>query len=901
MVFNASKRRQYHSCDRCRKGHRSCDANTTGARSLTENALGINIAYACSACRRANKACTFEWLRSISPSALPASQRSEFVMPVRLESNITGLATPHDTMESDLPLSAQVHASNEYTEPNSTSTYATLLTDTQILPLQDCRDEIIHNTTLLTPNNVLVPEILPSTQFHTLKENTEPNLPSAYISSSQSSRVIPLPDGEHELLWNTRTGLNPLSQPIGLNSGQVSNSTQKGKFPNEYNHAASHSTTFDFTRVQASDAFHDPTESWNMAETLGDFFDNTTTMISTERTENRNADIGGSVATRGRRREQEGVITDFPNQPLAQAGDYISPASKRKRKRENFKVDMAETTIKLHISSSLLKIFEETCENATFCWTTVTNCPFKIQIPSTVGPIGATTVGTELGKSKKSLASGGLWSRAIKLDRKFQSLRPQPLSDRELFQASNTLKLSIMTFASQWGVERKAFGSRSKSSSSFAHLMYRSLWNEASRALDRCSHLNSFRVIFSALMLALVIEPMDDSSASETPREPRDWRPIAFKHLLFWNQQLSNGILIRSGAFKFKLNPEYRSSHKLTEEDIEDFFLAFWLALAYDSIISVLVGTPFSLRMDLASPVGSWGKMRETQLTRVQSTEISNELVSINYWNVTHLHQTEFTWSNFNPSSPSTIEMIETALQDTVPSIMLHWRNIGTLRNYLKAKNVPPEDLIRNSLKVFNHWKHNSEIVMKYCLENYSKLPFKIQTWYIYNYANWSSGCFILTDIMEEMDILLDTDYYQQFWTMSTSSCTYDVKKHYAFVFSSLAQVLSENDFIQPGYHEFITESGAQDGMPWPTTFSLCLAKTCEILLNWIHHFNQFNHDAKFLWILQNVDIQELISLSKNCIEQLKELGWKSPTSSIQIPALQSRFDEVTKGYLMVL
>jgi hypothetical protein len=900
MVFNASKRRQYHSCDRCRKGHRSCDANTSGAHSSGENVIGLNNTYACSACRRANKECTFEWLQSISPSALPANQRFEFAMPVRSESNVIGLTAPNDIMNYDLSPSAQLPTSNEPTEPGLTSTYASSA-NSQILPLPDCGGQIIHSTGLTTSNSVPMPDILLSTQFSILNENTEPNSMSTYVLSSGNTQIPPLPDYGQEHLCSTRAGLNSLSEHNPINDA-----TNNGKTSTDHDNLTLNSTTFDLTHILAFGAINIPTESWDLFGTLGAYPQNPPTETSTARIVNIDEEAEGGDSTRSGKREQS-VITYSSAQSLAQTRDYTFPAPKRKRKLEDLQPDISESATKLIISSSLLKIFEETCENAAFCWSTVYNCPFKIQLPSSIASIGGTS--TEPGMSRKSIASGGIWSRAIKLDRKFQFLRPQPLSERDIFQASNSLKLSIMTFASQWGVERKGFRSRTKSSSSFAHLMYRSLWNEATRALDRCSHLNSFRVILSALMMTLVIEPMDEdeieSSATANTRIPRDWRPIAFKHLLFWNQQLSNGILVRRDSFNFTLNTEYYNIHRLSEEDIEDFFLVFWLAMAYDSVLSVLMNTPFSLRLDLGSPVSSLGNMPEIQSTGVQSLEGDSELVSKNYWNITHLNQTQFTWTSLSFSLPGTMEMIETALQDTIPTIILHWRNIGTLRSYLTAKNAPPEEIISSSLQVCTHWKRNSDIVMKFCLENYSKLPFKVQTWYIYLYSNWTLGCFLFTEIIEELDLIFQTGYYQQFWRMLTSSHTDDMKKYYAFAFTNLAQVLSENDSIQPEYHEFITESGAHDGQPWPTIFNLCLVKTCEIFLNWIDQFkgsnpNRSNHDAKYQWILQNVNIQELVSLSENCIEQLRVLGWKSPTSSIEIAMLQSRFEGVTKGYLMI-
>ena len=69
-----TNRRQYQSCDRCRKGRRGCDAVSLGIGPFSPSDLTTSSQIkhrGCSGCKKFNKECTFEWLRSIPLQDLP--------------------------------------------------------------------------------------------------------------------------------------------------------------------------------------------------------------------------------------------------------------------------------------------------------------------------------------------------------------------------------------------------------------------------------------------------------------------------------------------------------------------------------------------------------------------------------------------------------------------------------------------------------------------------------------------------------------------------------------------------------------------------------------------------------------------------------------------------------------
>lgn len=84
------KRKQFHSCDRCRQGRRACDAAKRGINpfpAATNQEDGHHQqqqkqsgqALACSLCEKANKTCSFTWLRQRTRGQLPESIKRKYL------------------------------------------------------------------------------------------------------------------------------------------------------------------------------------------------------------------------------------------------------------------------------------------------------------------------------------------------------------------------------------------------------------------------------------------------------------------------------------------------------------------------------------------------------------------------------------------------------------------------------------------------------------------------------------------------------------------------------------------------------------------------------------------------------------------------------------------------------
>jgi hypothetical protein len=71
------KRKLYQSCDYCRKRRRACDAVSLGIDPFAQSTSNDGtLPTSCTTCRRADKECTFEWLRSLPMQSLPQGVRS---------------------------------------------------------------------------------------------------------------------------------------------------------------------------------------------------------------------------------------------------------------------------------------------------------------------------------------------------------------------------------------------------------------------------------------------------------------------------------------------------------------------------------------------------------------------------------------------------------------------------------------------------------------------------------------------------------------------------------------------------------------------------------------------------------------------------------------------------------
>jgi hypothetical protein len=185
---------------------------------------------------------------------------------------------------------------------------------------------------------------------------------------------------------------------------------------------------------------------------------------------------------------------------------------------------LADKTNKSLISQSLMGIYHDTIENALGCWLTERTCPYSLE--------GIFQSHFSLEDSWASEWGPSWTNRFIKricqLDSPSCVLRERPLTQWESKMAGRALKAAIMAFASQWshsetdktinfdiGIEKnnEDCGLHGEKGSHFERSLQELLWEEAHKALQETSGLDSFRVIFAQVIFTFTQKPIRRDTA----------------------------------------------------------------------------------------------------------------------------------------------------------------------------------------------------------------------------------------------------------------------------------------------------------------------------------------------------------------------------------------------------
>lgn len=200
------------------------------------------------------------------------------------------------------------------------------------------------------------------------------------------------------------------------------------------------------------------------------------------------------------------------------------PAARPKRRRSSgqssslspFSIDqamMARSNNQL-ISTNLLQIYHDVIEHNLSCWLTEVTCPYKTQ--QRWSPETTATLQREWGPSW----SNRIYRRTVKLDRVAQSTRMIQLARSEDSAAQKALHLAIMAFATQWAQGSRRQRQRysddltadlaAEMSDEFDRNLQRHFWDQAQRALQDVSDLESYRVVCAELIFGLTQKPWEN-------------------------------------------------------------------------------------------------------------------------------------------------------------------------------------------------------------------------------------------------------------------------------------------------------------------------------------------------------------------------------------------------------
>ena len=753
-------RRQYQSCDRCRKARRGCDAVSLGIDPFDRGDLTPSShtrRHGCSRCKNLNQECTFDWLKSIPRQVLPR--------------RLTEKRKLSEQSSRDRPCPVGVFSSTRIaSQPESSDTGINV-------------DDV---DTDLGLEALSVPVYgLPLTVDHQLRSIWPPTL----LDQANAESFF---DGMYGFVSVQELGQDDAFGGQGQSYGPKS------------------------TAVREEPAFWIEDDNDRIVQTRERFGHDQAieTAWGDERYSSQQGSSGLPISVVGEIEEFsfEGQH-DLPEVETYQneqrdpfLGGYLSASSAESRTTEaQLPTSLNETrrwptmsmqehrladkSNKITISNDLMKIYCESLENALECWIDRETCPYRSE--------------TDIASRSHIVADRGrlpsisttLYNRVCKLDAAFSRQRPRSLTRAEDSGSSKALKLSVMAFASQWSRTSRSLSSdmnektpaltsehnhavepppnsdfEASGAQEFEHLLRVSVWHESQRCLGRWRHCGSFRVILASIVLFCTHPPLDEDEWNDLPENDLDpftsqdleartavrtslgplgdqltssapssnatgqdvtnklipnlffysssfygyegsqHLEIALGHLLDWRKAIQSSRQHQEQGSSSYSSP---GSHYLI-----DFNLIFWLGVMCDTTRSVInqrslimpdteTFTSFSraTRSDFNSVMpttlgtSSWRPGRDGRLSHPQETTRSVDIWGSYFLDIDRLWRRNLATTG----KLTTSELRSQTLQRSVPLKLLFWRKVGRLQTMISSREghptLPTPTEIENAIK----------------------------------------------------------------------------------------------------------------------------------------------------------------------------------------------------------
>ncbi|KAH0842379.1 hypothetical protein AYO21_00007 [Fonsecaea monophora] len=913
------QRRQYRSCDNCRKGRRACDAVSLGINPLQTNSAGAgtsSAAIACSTCRRANKECTFTWLQDLPRGTLPESLKQKFSRRYDPALHTRGESSqgPRHPSQSNFPPGASF---SETASMRTNWTMSGPAVENTNSPWQaPHREQAVHR-------------------------NIEQQAATTLCATGADSSIDTL-GASTNWLENIAWSASPFPHDQGQEfrqSGAAYVGAQVASFDD-----SGQSSSF---------------ESWNspMYGSLAGF-----SQFNNEGFNEINPGLPYPPDQTGTfpLTLDSGDLSLLTDTGLRNIPPYTSQGADdiTFNMRE---FDLTQSFSKGLISDRLLSIYHDSFENTLSCWVTVSNCPYKLPRLLQGSP-------NQRQRLISYLASTGFYQRIRRLDNAFSPLRRQSLSRGDGARVSKALMLAIMAFACQWTHSHdRVRRSRATDLESDAHepqhapgenmpdttsvdpydferLVQQSLWNEAAEAVHACLNIDSFELVFALMIFAIMERPLNprgadvyehsrlfsdhsnSSAASSVPATiSRDqalpsadrtraitvgnerYLEIALRHLLTWKRRISSARRQQAARAQLSSQNISSSSQPILLEDYQAFDMLFWFSIMCDTTSAVLNeqgpvipdddsvftlddGQPASQPTGVAAPFD-----RHSHPPRSTSSNVSVWGSCLaNAQPVFGVPAVRWPWPQ---------DVGESLLQEATPVKVLLWRRLTVLHAYL-SKETPPaaiERCIAETLKVYEYWQQHYGDFMLDCLANHAQLPFKIQSWYVVLGSHWHLAGLLLAQYIDLADGTMKSESVQRSLRQS-SALVLELQKANAYAIANLARAAKPSDSrmsSQDQSFHYATAYGALVTEPWPEVLNRALAKACEVLLTWLSSTKDpaaALTTSQQAWISANTSVSELTRQSTSCIDALSFLGSSSDQAQSTASSLESRLKSLGVG-----
>ncbi|RVX71002.1 hypothetical protein B0A52_06160 [Exophiala mesophila] len=236
-----------------------------------------------------------------------------------------------------------------------------------------------------------------------------------------------------------------------------------------------------------------------------------------------------------------------------------------------------------------------------------------------------------------------------------------------------------------------------------------------------------------------------------------------------------------------------------------------------------------------------------------------------------------------------------TLLSEAAPVKALLYRKVKQLQNAHFRRSSPAklELLIVDALKVYEHWTRNFGNLVTTCIQHHDELHPQIQSWYSVLTSHWNLACYLLSDLIEELDRTGKTDKRH---SAIRKSCglLFHIRRQSAFEMGDLGRVgrvREDCSFSQMNDFHPTVNDGALLTEPWTEIMIRSFARVSTQFLTWLGEINSQsftdNHPSWDRWIPG--DQERLYSNLGYCVEALLDLGRKSDLAFLLAISLKRR------------
>jgi hypothetical protein len=423
------------------------------------------------------------------------------------------------------------------------------------------------------------------------------------------------------------------------------------------------------------------------------------------------------------------------------------------------------------ITDSLLGIYHDVLENNLACWLAEDTCPYKGKtgqqfqalIPTAVMPTN------RIRQACGATWSNNIYSRVVQLDRVAQRTGQLSLTRGENRAASKALSLAIMAFATQWsqGIQGGSdyvssrldmFGQTGLSRNeqpNFEENVKQSTWEQARQALQECSDLESYRVVYAELIFGLVQKPTpprrrisQGHNVYVVPFAER--KREVMKMLAVQNQPVFVERATRKvHSMKFRLDAAETGFSmfgeppaKLMAEDRSTIGLLYWFAVMLDTVSSSISEKPVALADE------------DCQHEALEKDN-NNMGTSINRrWEARLFVQDDLDKPSLSLRWPCSYHDAAEGVARSAPVKVLLFRYISYLQNTLRKREPAKaiEDVISGALLLYRYWNSTYGAFFQGLIRDYNTIPARIKSWFVCILVPWNLGALMLADLIDFVD-----------------------------------------------------------------------------------------------------------------------------------------------------